>query len=861
MSAAPEVINPQIVTEISLCRSGVHLSRKDIEKGSLPTKLSSGDASSSSDELNTKTSCQVRKPYTITKQRERWTEIEHDKFLEALKLYGRAWRRVEEYIGTKTAVQIRSHAQKFFHKLEREASCGSSGGKLPDIAIPPPRPKRKPNHPYPKKAGSSPPVLEDESKENLLLSSPGISAGHVEGFPFGSFNPCMSQGLGTACKSPVAGRHFFRPQGSAKIFGKSVSVTKTNKAGFHDCASLVSGDKADGVKRKQIMGFSPFVKVKNLGSDSFSRVDRNSSYSGAAYSEASELLKRSCEHDLAEVLTDAADSVTPCDGDSKITCDLGKGESGSLAAGPKEGKKGDMHFFHLMNPPRHSWTNFIPYQSGISILPIPGSGVVDRPSNNPLSYCQFIQASAVNYATYTAALAAAGREAANPTGTDSTVSLKGRMNDVQLPSVPLPWWAYSRFMPPVSFPLPMDASQQGVDLDTSNTAKSLSSEMKLGSLRVTTPQKGEPYTCSKGTEVSEICEPALNVGGVSDCEIPECKKINGSTQISSTFQTSCLTEASEFADVYPISDSLLDAQGMFMPAKLHMQGSDTEIRVNPGSPKNAYSSSDEFEVRGKKQGEGSSSGSNTSATRGQSSEGDAPSIVESKKSDCCTFSADNEDSWSRGLQTSHQRCVTDTAELPKLRLKHSDKSRKHQQRDPWHGDDSKRFKSCAHEMELRKEVSQEGRKAFQALFTSKLLPQTFPVAGDREFSGKGEHVSTPIVAKNEFRLSECIKFRVPQENVNKGGDLSNNLEILGMGNEFQGLDGNPEVTRSKGFAVSPSSGFVPYRRLACPEPSTICQPSSLQRKVLNGRSLPFICTAPTMEAEFGLVFFPCIVEW
>lgn len=40
----------------------------------------------------------VRKPYTITKQRERWTDEEHKKFLEALKLYGRAWRRIEGII-------------------------------------------------------------------------------------------------------------------------------------------------------------------------------------------------------------------------------------------------------------------------------------------------------------------------------------------------------------------------------------------------------------------------------------------------------------------------------------------------------------------------------------------------------------------------------------------------------------------------------------------------------------------------------------------------------------------------------------------------------------------------------------------
>ncbi|KAL6760079.1 hypothetical protein V8C86DRAFT_2560498 [Haematococcus lacustris] len=43
---------------------------------------------------STKTA-KTRKPYTITKQRERWTDEEHQKFVDALKLYGRAWRRIE----------------------------------------------------------------------------------------------------------------------------------------------------------------------------------------------------------------------------------------------------------------------------------------------------------------------------------------------------------------------------------------------------------------------------------------------------------------------------------------------------------------------------------------------------------------------------------------------------------------------------------------------------------------------------------------------------------------------------------------------------------------------------------------------
>ncbi|XP_022770652.1 protein LHY-like isoform X3 [Durio zibethinus] len=127
------------------------------------------DTYSSGEELVFKT----RKPYTITKQRERWTEDEHNRFLEALKLYGRAWQRIEEHIGTKTAVQIRSHAQKFFSKLEKEALAkGITIGQALDIEIPPPRPKRKPSNPYPRKTGAatSAQVGSKDGKSEMSIS-------------------------------------------------------------------------------------------------------------------------------------------------------------------------------------------------------------------------------------------------------------------------------------------------------------------------------------------------------------------------------------------------------------------------------------------------------------------------------------------------------------------------------------------------------------------------------------------------------------------------------------------------------------------------------------------------------------------
>ncbi|KAJ9188230.1 hypothetical protein P3X46_003606 [Hevea brasiliensis] len=126
------------------------------------------DTYSSGEDLVIKT----RKPYTITKQRERWTEEEHNRFLEALKLYGRAWQRIEEHIGTKTAVQIRSHAQKFFSKLEKEAVAkGVPIGQALDIDIPPPRPKRKPRNPYPRKTGVGPTPSQVAVKDRNPLNS------------------------------------------------------------------------------------------------------------------------------------------------------------------------------------------------------------------------------------------------------------------------------------------------------------------------------------------------------------------------------------------------------------------------------------------------------------------------------------------------------------------------------------------------------------------------------------------------------------------------------------------------------------------------------------------------------------------
>ena len=50
----------------------------------------------------------------------RWTPQEHEAFLEGLKTYGREWKKVAKRIPTRTSAQIRSHAQKYFAKIDKE---------------------------------------------------------------------------------------------------------------------------------------------------------------------------------------------------------------------------------------------------------------------------------------------------------------------------------------------------------------------------------------------------------------------------------------------------------------------------------------------------------------------------------------------------------------------------------------------------------------------------------------------------------------------------------------------------------------------------------------------------------------------
>lgn len=93
----------------------------------------------------------------------RWSEQEHLVFLEGLHTYGKQWKTIAGMIGTRTVVQVRTHAQKYFQKCER-----NNDGTIVDFVLPP---KAKPAGRQQAKRKSLPGSLPSRKKSRKTSSN------------------------------------------------------------------------------------------------------------------------------------------------------------------------------------------------------------------------------------------------------------------------------------------------------------------------------------------------------------------------------------------------------------------------------------------------------------------------------------------------------------------------------------------------------------------------------------------------------------------------------------------------------------------------------------------------------------------
>ncbi|KAL5224774.1 hypothetical protein ABZP36_011413 [Zizania latifolia] len=105
-----------IVPELSMPSMGVEMSAMNIYGPPAPVVIENQD------EVNQLSSGQQAAPNNA---RRFWTTDEHRLFLRGLRVYGRGdWKNISKYfVTTKTPVQVSSHAQKYFRRMESSATA------------------------------------------------------------------------------------------------------------------------------------------------------------------------------------------------------------------------------------------------------------------------------------------------------------------------------------------------------------------------------------------------------------------------------------------------------------------------------------------------------------------------------------------------------------------------------------------------------------------------------------------------------------------------------------------------------------------------------------------------------------------
>ena len=63
----------------------------------------------------------------------KWSREEQERFEESLHMHGKNWKEVYRHVGTRSLTQVRSHAQKYFKKLNKAKQESKQAKSLDEL--------------------------------------------------------------------------------------------------------------------------------------------------------------------------------------------------------------------------------------------------------------------------------------------------------------------------------------------------------------------------------------------------------------------------------------------------------------------------------------------------------------------------------------------------------------------------------------------------------------------------------------------------------------------------------------------------------------------------------------------------------